>query len=223
MEQAKRIRDIVKFGSSTEVYNAISSHISLTNQYLEYIQKSLARTEKNLLLYNMLKKVSRYLYCLAASFEGPTEQIAFITRSLFELNIFTRYVLINEENLSRFVAESAFDKIQIYEGLLELGEDTSKENVEKLKEEITRLKTIIEKSNIILKKPESINTRAKIVGLEKEYKAMYKLFSKYVHPSSYTINAGYKEIHSGKVRNIFLIHAQLYAGDTFRLIKEATI
>jgi len=221
-KEEKRLRDIVKFGDLSEVSSTIESTISLINQYMEFIQTSSERTEKSVLLYNILNKVNRYLYSLISSLGGPTEQIGLVTRSLFELNVITRYVLISEENLIRFVAEGAFDKIQILEGLLELRETSSKENVKIIEEEITRLRTIVKDSNLILKKPESIIIRARMAGLEQEYKALYKLFSKYIHPSSYTINAGYKEIHGSGIRNIFLIHAQLYAGDTFRLIKEAT-
>lgn len=223
MNQGKRIRDIVKFGNLSEVNNAIRSDISLIDQHLEFIQTNLDRTERNLTLYNLLRKTREYLFCLASSLNGPTEQLGFVTRSLFELNLITQYILKDEKNLKRFVAELGSDKIEILNGILELREDSSEENAKELEKEINRIKALAKKHNLILQKPESIKTIATIVGLEREYKALYKLFSKYVHPSSYIINASPKEIHSNEIRNIFLIHAQIYAIDTFQRIKEETI
>lgn len=202
--------------------NAIESNIRLIDQHLEFIRTNLDRTERNLVLYNLLGKVRLYLYCLASSLSAPTEQIGFLTRSLFELNLITRYVLMGEENLKRFVSETALDRIQILEGLLELRQDSSKEAEKILEEEIARVKALVKKHCLTLQKPAHINTIAKMVGIEYEYKALYKLFSKYVHPSSYIINASPEEINSNEVRNIFLIQAQIYAGDTFQRIKQIT-
>ena len=223
MSREKRLRDIVKFGDLSEINNILKSKISLIDKHLEFIRTNLERTERNLVLYNLLAKTKLYLYCLMKSLNEPTEQLGFITRSLFELNLITRYVLIKEENLKRFVRQAGIDRIQILEGSLELREDSSKENAKILEDEINKIKGLIQKYNLAsLKSLPSFREIARITELEKEYKALYKLFSKYVHPSSYIIAGSPKEIHSNEVRNIFLIHAQLYAGDTFQRIKEAT-
>ena len=223
MSRERRLRDIVKFGNFSEISNTIRSNISLIDEHLEFIRTNLERTERNLVLYNLLAKIRLYLHCLTTSLNGPTEQLGFITRSLFELNLITRYVLIKEENLKRFVRQAGIDRIQILEGSLELREDSSKENAKILEDEINKIKGLIQKYNLAsLKSLPSFREIARITELEKEYKALYKLFSKYVHPSSYIIAGSPKEIHSNEVRNIFLIHAQLYAGDTFQRIKEAT-
>lgn len=222
MNKGRRIRDIVSSGHLSEVSKAIESNISLVEQHAEFIQTTLERTETNLVLYNLLYKTKLYLHCLDSSLKGPTEQIGFVTRSLFELNLITRYVLMSEDNLKRFVAESAFDRIKILEGILELREDSSEEAINKLETEIARINAITAKHNRDPKKPNFIGDMARTVGLEQEYNALYKLFSKYVHPSSYTINAATKEIHSDEVRNIFFIFAQLYAGDILQQIEEVT-
>ena len=155
------------------------------------------------------------------SLNGPTELLGFITRCLFELNLITRYVLMNEKNLKRFIAQTGEDKIEILEGILKFREDSSEENVKIIEEEINRLKTIKQKYNLTpIKSLPRFKDIAQTVGLEKEYKALYKLFSKYVHPTPYIINGNPEEIHSNEIRNIFLINAQLYAKDTFQRIKE---
>lgn len=223
MSNEKRLRDIVKFGDLSEISNVLKSKISLIDKHLEFIRTNLERTERNLVLYNLLAKTRLYLYCLMTSLIGPTELLGFIARSLFELNLITRYVVMNEENLKRFVVQTAEDKIKILEGILEFREDSSEENAKILDDEIKRIETLKQKHNLasIKSLPNFIDI-ARIVELEKEYKALYKLFSKHVHPTPYIINGDTKEIHSNEVRNIFLIHAQLYAEDTFQRIKEVT-
>lgn len=224
MDQEKGIWDIVESGNLAEVIGFIKSNVALIDQHLEFIQANLGKAERNFVLYNLLAKVNLYLYCLMSSLSGPIEVIGFISRSLFELSLITRYVLMSEENLIQFVAESAVDKVQLLEGLLEAGDIAYKEDVELIKEEIAKLKTTPEKFNFPSKKPNSIKTIARIVDSELEYKALYKLFSKYVHPSSFSINLGSEALMSeDRLRHTFLAFALTYAVVTFQQIREATV
>lgn len=224
MDQEKGIWDIVESGNLAEVIGFIKSNVALIDQHLEFIQANLGKAERNFVLYNLLAKVNLYLYCLMSSLSGPIEVIGFISRSLFELSLITRYVLMSEENLIQFVAESAVDKVQLLEGLLETGDIAYKEDIESIKEEIAKLKTTPEKFNFPSKKPNSIKTIARIVDSELEYKALYKLFSKYVHPSSFSINLGSEALMSeDRLRHTFLAFALTYAVVTFQQIREATV
>jgi len=224
MDQEKGIWDIVESGNLAEVIGFIKSNVALIDQHLEFIQANLGKAERNFVLYNLLAKVNLYLYCLMSSLSGPIEVIGFISRSLFELSLITRYVLMSEENLIQFVAESAVDKVQLLEGLLETGDIAYKEDIESIKEEIAKLKTTQEKFNFPSKKPNSIKTIARIVDSELEYKALYKLFSKYVHPSSFSINLGSEALMSeDRLRHTFLAFALTYAVVTFQQIREATV
>jgi hypothetical protein len=222
--EVKRLHDIVTFGNFSEIKKGITSNMSMVEKLADFIRKNLDRTERNYVLYCILGKVKSYLYTLVRSLEGPTEQLAFISRSFFELNLIVRYVLMNEENLKRFVAESAVDRIEVYKGILELPEANEKDNAEQakvLRKEIARINELAEKYKLDYKGHISMKDIAKKAGLEVEYKALYKLFSKYVHPSSYTITMRSEDTHSLEMRNIFLIHAQLYAGYVFQCIKES--
>lgn len=222
MSQEKDAWDIAESGDLSEMTRFIESYVSLIDENLKLILANLDKTERNTVLYNLLLKLRLYLHCLMSSLMGPTEQLGFATRSLFELNLITRYVLMSEENLRRFVAESMVDMIQIFEGLSEAAHISSKEDVRIYEQEIARSKAFAKKHNLPLKKPNPIRDIAKVVGLELEYKALYKLFSKCVHPSSYSINVGSQELLGGdRLRVVFFAFALLYAGDTFQRIKEA--
>jgi hypothetical protein len=61
---------------------------------------------------------------------------------------------------------------------------------------------------------------AKQAGLADEHAALFKLFSKLVHPSSYLSN-DYKNAASEEVRTILHARAQLYAWDTLGRISKA--
>lgn len=229
MNQEKDIWDIVESGSTLEVIGVIKSYISLIDQHFEFIRANLDKAARNLVLCNLLLKLKGYLSYLMYLLDGPTELIGFTTRYLFELNLVTQYVLMSEENLKLFVAESAIDKIQILEGSLELRNTPykltrqNKKDLKVLEEEITRQKANLEKFNFPLKKPNSIIKIARMVGAELEYKALYKLCSKYIHPSSYSINIYEDVLAEDQLRTLFLAYALLYAGVMFQKVKEATM
>ncbi len=66
-----------------------------------------------------------------------------------------------------------------------------------------------------------LSALAKAVGLESEYKAFFKLYSKYVHPSSWLVNRDPYWVQAWQWRTIFTVSAQLYAADTIERIKTA--
>jgi hypothetical protein len=111
------------------------------------------------------------------------------------------------------------DKIQVLEGLLEL--DTVNDmNTQRatLRAEVERLTALREKYKLpSVKKPLDAGVIANDLGLSGEHKALFKLITKLVHPSSYLIN-DYSNAASSEVRAILQVHAQMYAWDTFSRI-----
>lgn len=53
-----------------------------------------------------------------------------------------------------------------------------------------------------------------------EYKALFKLFSKLVHPSSYLVNS-YKDATSPEITSVLQIYLQLYVWDLFCRVCDA--
>ena len=70
-----------------------------------------------------------------------------------------------------------------------------------------------------VKQPVSTGNLANKVGQEGEHKALFKLYSKLVHPSSYLVN-DYGGASSVENQKILQIHAQLYAYDTVTRVCE---
>ena len=61
---------------------------------------------------------------------------------------------------------------------------------------------------------------AKVVELDSEHKSFYKLYSKFVHPSSVLVNKP-ENIKLDIFMNVLLINAQLYAADTYRRVADS--
>jgi len=59
------------------------------------------------------------------------------------------------------------------------------------------------------------------MGMEDEYIGLYKLFSKYVHPSSLLINGWYSQKPDLSWLDVFLVKAQIYAGDAIYRLSAA--
>lgn len=119
-------------------------------------------------------------------------------------------------------AEAALDKIEVLKGISQL--NTLSDNATQkdiLQKEIERLRNLTKKYSLPNnKKIPTSSVIAREVGLVNEHKALFKLFSKLVHPSSYLVN-DFTDANSNEVRNILLIHLQIYAIDSFCRICDA--
>jgi hypothetical protein len=143
-------------------------------------------------------------------------------RSLYELDLRTRHILASPSNMKAWHSEAVEDKIQLLQGIL--GIDTTKANEEHraiLRGEIDRLKSLRSKHKL----PEISHTPttasiAKTCGVSDEHSALFKMFSKLVHPSSYLVN-DYPNAASPQVFAILQIRVQLYGWDLFLRICDA--
>jgi len=67
----------------------------------------------------------------------------------------------------------------------------------------------------------SVRDLAKAVGHEEDYRALFKLYSKLVHPSSYLLNRSADEAHGVAIRQILVLKLQLYAYDLLERIRQS--
>jgi hypothetical protein len=126
--------------------------------------------------------------------------------------------------LERFTTEAFADQIQIYEGFLNLQqEDTPAKTVQLIQGEIAKIRTKLNKHGRSEKKVLGAGEMAGDLGVKDEYTAFFKLYSKYVHPTSFLINSSQQVLESFEfVRAIFVINSQKYALNSLQLIQEAT-
>jgi len=152
----------------------------------------------------------------------PTEFYAWITRDLFELSLLIRYVLISPDNLRKFAAELAVDEIEMLQGMREIVQPEQVELKEAIENRIKQVQEILAKHQMIPSKPIPVARLAKATNMEKEYRAFFKLYSKYVHPSCWLLMGSRERIHSPWIRDTFLIQAQYYTGIISKVVSDAT-
>ncbi|GAB4450561.1 MAG: hypothetical protein Fur0044_46070 [Anaerolineae bacterium] len=216
------LRDKIQIGTLSEVHKVLMAmHQHFQNVCL-WITSNVRRTDRTLALFNLLSATSGYLHIAAHNLQTHPSILALATRSLYELNLRTQHLLASDENFSAWQAEAALDKIELLEGILLLQTNTDLEQERAiLQNEIDRLKNL--STNYGLPSLGRIPSTAQIansVGKKDEHKALFKLFSKVVHPSSYLVN-DYQNAASGEVSFILQTHTQLYAWDIFSQICTA--
>ena len=178
-----------------------------------WVSDNLERNDKTVTLFNLLSASADYLDLAAENIEEHISLIALATRNLYEINLQTCDILRSPDSLLRWLGEAVTDKIEVLEGVLSLKTGDAKIRAV-LRTEIERLSSLREKHDLPNARPSSAVDIAKSLGRGEEHKALYKLFSKLVHPSSYFVN-DYKNAASDEVRTTLQLHAQFYAWDTF--------
>ncbi len=215
MEEVYRLGDKVKVGSREECADAMKGTMRALQEAGRWISTHVTRTDKSVALVNLLEATAKYLNSATLNINGHISIVALCTRNIYEANLQVRDLLRTPSGLQRWLGEAVTDKIDLLEGILSLesASNTSKER-QIVQTEIERLQLLRDKYSLPSAKPSPAGTIARDVGLSEEHKALFKLFSKLVHPSSFLIN-DFSSAESSEHYSILQIHAQLYAWDTF--------
>lgn len=219
MADDKKLGDIVSIGTNKDVGHNLKQMEGAFQSVCDWIRSNSPRNERNVTLFNLLASSAQYLGVASASLESHVSILALATRSLYEINLRTRSVILSEENMRQWHSEAVTDKIQVLEGLLEL-ETVHEMNTQRaiLRAEVARLSALREKYKLpTVKKPLDAGVIANDLGLSREHKTLFKLITKLVHPSSYLTN-DYGNAASSETKAILQVQAQLYACDTFSRI-----
>tara|TARA_R110001583_G_scaffold64332_1_gene186963 strand:- start:2290 stop:2994 length:705 start_codon:yes stop_codon:yes gene_type:complete len=217
----KRLKDNVIENNQIELKKSLDKIIKKSRFINRWIEKNIDRNEKRIVLSNLLDCTSDYLEIAKTSLNSHISLLALSTRSIYEINVRLRTVIESSSEFGKWQSEAVTDKVQALEGILLLtnsSENINEQNI--LKIEITRLQGLIAKYGLpTVKRPASTGNLAKTVGLENEHAALFKLYSKLVHPSSYLVN-DYENAASVENQKTLQIHAQLYAHDTISRVCE---
>lgn len=122
-----------------------------------------------------------------AGLDTPLEILALSARNAFELWLRLTHVLASETNCQTWRDEALTDQLQVYEAILTL--DGPEELKAVIRGETNRVKQHgIARGLNQGQKPMMAGDLAKVTGHKAEYDAFYKLYSKLVHPSSWSVN-----------------------------------
>ncbi len=185
------------------------------------ITESLIRSNKTTALSNFCSYLSGELQNLSDFYPNKTAGLAWATRNMFEANLTIRYILITDENFTDWLGQALRDEKDFIDGVLSTSEDSQNADAKNiLSARLTQLHGMAQRHGLEFSKPFRVQDIAKTLGILDEYTATYKLFSKYVHPSSLLVNAWHKQTPDTMWSDIFLVKAQTYAGDSIARIMD---
>lgn len=148
---------------------------------------------------------------LISSLGSPIEFKAWISRNLFEAYLTGVYIVSNPSNAKDFVIQKASDELDIYKGILTISSTTDTSEVRKPVEgRIEHIRSTMIKHGLEYSKSLNISVLADRTGNKDEYNAFYKFYSKYVHPTSWSIISEVSERDNPTFINVFLMQSQYY-------------
>lgn len=217
----KRLRDVVRFGMSPDDIAAqlLSIGAAITGS-TQWIKEHRPRDERNLVLFNLLIAPVPYIGLYAQNLSGPLALLAFCTRTVFELNVRTRHVLLSPANLKQWMAEAADDHVELLKAIIGIAEPDDP-RAGSLRHDLQRIEGLKVKHKLpeLRKADTQIAALAREINLEQEHKSLFKIFSKLVHPTAYLVNSA-NVMEDAQMRNVLLVHFQIYALDLFKRITD---
>ena len=218
---AENIRDLLVQLPPERIPEHIRASAEALDGLAQRISTSCNRDARNVSLYNLACHGASDLRRLGGAYPADIETVAWCARNIFETFLITSAILESPESLSRWQGQMANDELEMIEGFLGLAEGPSAA-VEVLYARKAHIAAICEKHRIGPSKSFNISTPAKGAALEKEHSSLYKLTSKYVHPSSWVVNGSTEHVCSPDTLNLLLVSAQLYAGRLCQLILDGS-
>ncbi|MEM8207779.1 DUF5677 domain-containing protein [Morganella morganii] len=220
----KTLGEFVKHGS---IKNVKKNVLKIDLNYKRLVQfcsgaENIERTNKNVALTNIAKGIHRSLNLLANNLSDDYDitLIALCTRNLFELNIRLRSIIEDESSLNTWMSEMVMDEKQIIDAISTITNDNHAAELELFENKKKLNNSILDKNNLkSVKSPETVRIIAEKVGEMEEYTALFKLFSKLLHPTSYLINR-HSEASCIYSFNILIVSAQKYAFDMFERLRS---
>lgn len=220
-----RIKDHTQAGSMTLVREGLRK---LENELLAVTQtmSRSPRTSRKVTLGNIAKRAALDVRRMREWATKRVDLLAWCTRNLFELDLIARYVLSSDEHLVDWAAALAAERVQTFEGLLALCTEMTPEDRKSILDQIApEIERHRDGSKTLLgKEPHrmpQVPELAAEVGQTKEYRALFRFCSVFVHPSSWAVNSDEEaELNSPYYRNIFLVMGQVYAQDILNRISE---
>lgn len=217
----EKIRDTIFEVDSECVPQHLHSLAARVVALADQIVSRLPRTDKTVAMSNFCNYVAGELRQASNFYPSHVPGLAWCARNLFEANLTVRYVLASELNFRSWLGQCLRDEREFIDGFLAISKD--QENVaakSQLLNRLSELDGIASRHGLEYSRLFRVENMARELGVHDEYVGLYKLFSKYVHPSSLLVNSWYRQDPDQSWKNIFLIKLQLYAGDTTGRIEE---
>ncbi len=215
-----KMNDKIQLGTDQAVKENLDKIVRLIIDQAQQI----APDDKDDVVSEIIRRTSLYaalqLRMMIDLYDHPIECIAWISRNLFEMNLIIEYSLKFPDKAKDFGLQKGSDEKEILEGVLSLDAGGSRDNVITLQERISHINNVLKKYGKNDSKHFPVKGMADQVGMEDDYNAFFKLYSKYVHPTSWLIFATEEEKANETYKNTFLIQAQYYSSRILKICED---
>ena len=159
----------------------------------------------------ILRYVAVEVDSAAAILHKDIKLFAWRTRNILEGYLLLQFNLLLPKNAEIFCAQRIADEMTILEGILGLNPALTGDDITLIKGRVDKCKAVLKKHGYTKANPLRVDKLAEAVGMKDDYSAFYKLYSKYVHPSSWVIMADVDEYDNIHYWEVFILNAQLYS------------
>jgi len=152
---------------------------------------------------------------------APIEHIAISARNLFECYLLTVYIIDDPSKAKEFISQKAFDELEINDGFLFLTTtNTSAEAIKMIQDRNDYINKLTKNFGLTPSRHWTVRHLALQTDNKIEYDAFFKLYSKYVHPSSWIVNSHDYEYENPVFKNIFFSQGQIFTKRIVKLISK---
>lgn len=152
---------------------------------------------------------------------APIEHLALSARNLFECYLLTTYIVDDPDRAKEFISQKAFDEREINEGFLSLTNNNTPEiSIKMINDRMEHVNNLMKDNDLTPKKHWTVSYLAQNTNNKVEYDAFFKLYSKYIHPSSWTVNGRVEEYGNPVFKNIFFSQGQIFTSRIVKLISK---
>jgi hypothetical protein len=184
------------------------------------VQSAFDRDNRNLAIFNLGRRAAEEIDRAKVWLSESNELLAWSVRNLYEIHLTLKRVLQSEESLNQWMGQYFNDDREIIAGFQELRDRYPAPVNELHDRQQEALKKVSDKLGIEMSRPWRVPELARSVGSEVEYRMFYKFLSKYVHPTSWLINANPDRTNSDHYRNMLVGLVQILAGRIQRDIES---
>jgi hypothetical protein len=216
----KTVRDMLQHGTDVDVANNFAKSAALLRRQAETIPIAPVNDYVGLSVQRILRYVADETEVVPSALRNDIKLFAWRTRNIFESFLLLKHCMASPENAEQFCAQCIGDEKTILEGFLSLAHEDSCD-LTPFRARIAKAKDILEKYGFNKASSWRIDLLADAVGIKDDYAAFYKLYSKYVHPSSWVIIADRSEFDCFEYWEAFIINAQLTVPTVVALVKSS--
>jgi hypothetical protein len=210
-----------EWSSPEDVSRTFTRLIGAASAACEWLKNNKPRNDTALVEFNFLACSVTYLEIVRERLPCPIQLLALCARSEYELYLLAKKVFSSDLELRRWLSETASDNLALIEATSALLDHISQDH-ESAKQEIDAFQTMLRDRGLNENdQPRRLLDLAREFGLEVEHRALFKLYSKLVHPSAFLINGGQYN-NDQTIATTLTLKTLEYADAVLRLVGRRT-